>query len=531
MRGTRYLIAATACLMGAMALLLPSSSMAAEGAPRSAAKGPMGLAARVAPPGVPDALEPDDTPGQAHQLQPPPSAEATVAHTLAPAGDVDWTWFKAQASHIYRVETTDLGRYADTVLHLFGEDTTSPLAFVDDVNVEAGLLGSGLCVGSSSDTTYYARVGSYGLAGTAYDTYTMRVADTGVDDIEPDNVATQAVPVAMDSTTTRRLFPQGDVDFMSFSVVAGRRYEVRIVQYDKPMDTRVDVLDRYGVATIASNDDPSSGSIATSPVLFVAPASGKMLARVFDWRSAFVEWAVDGAPVAATPGRYALVVSDLGPNDAYEPDDAQAMASTITAGTQQAHYLFPEGDIDWVAFDGTSTSNYCVVDTLNLGQGIDTVLGVFDEAGHLLQENDDAVGGSRASSVALLTRQGHRFFAGVAAWDDLTSLTPGYDIRLRVFRRTVPTLSGIRVPASGRVRGRFVVTGRSSATDVYIRLQMRTAKGWTNVATTYLSRPGGFRLLWTPKASQRGSRTLRVKVDPAVRTLAKVSRAYGTVIW
>lgn len=79
-------------------------------------------------------------------------------------------------------------------------------------------------------------------------------------------------------------------------------------------------------------------------------------------------------------------------DDSYEPDNNYSQASPITIGEVQAHTFSPAGDHDWVKFVVTSTSEPYTIQTLNLSNGADTILNLYDIDGtSRLANNDDYI--------------------------------------------------------------------------------------------------------------------------------------------
>jgi hypothetical protein len=75
--------------------------------------------------------------------------------------------------------------------------------------------------------------------------------------------------------------------------------------------------------------------------------------------------------------------------DSFETDDVPNPNRKATLGSQEHHTLFPEGDIDYIAFDATMGQPY-IVETLNLKNGADTFLEILDGDGQtVLGRNDD----------------------------------------------------------------------------------------------------------------------------------------------
>ena len=116
--------------------------------------------------------------------------------------------------------------------------------------------------------------------------------------------------------------------------------------------------------------------------------------------------------------------------DAYEPDDTASNATRITPGTTQTHSL-TAGDFDMVYFTVTTAGTYTIETT---GSG-DTVMGLFDASGELIEMNDDISSTNRNSRVSRSLSAG-TYYVGVMCYDDTATIS-SYGITL-----TAPASSG-----------------------------------------------------------------------------------------
>jgi len=88
-------------------------------------------------------------------------------------------------------------------------------------------------------------------------------------------------------------------------------------------------------------------------------------------------------PPAPTP----IPPEAVAPDD-WEPDNSLADASSIEVGDTQSHNLHVEGDHDWVCFEAEEGTTY-VIETSNLGGGIDTIIYLYDRGVNELISDDD----------------------------------------------------------------------------------------------------------------------------------------------
>ncbi len=77
--------------------------------------------------------------------------------------------------------------------------------------------------------------------------------------------------------------------------------------------------------------------------------------------------------------------------DGFENDNTPLTSRLATPGTSEHHTLFPEGDVDYIAFNGVMSQSY-TAETLNLKNGVDTFLEIVDATGNVLASNDNTDG-------------------------------------------------------------------------------------------------------------------------------------------
>lgn len=114
--------------------------------------------------------------------------------------------------------------------------------------------------------------------------------------------------------------------------------------------------------------------------------------------------------------------------DDWEPDDSLANASLIQVGDTQTHNLHVEGDHDWVYFEAEEGTVY-IIQTSNLGDDIDTIIYLYDEAENELAYDDDEGDEYLASRVEWTAEEDGTFYLMVRDFDDAAA-GPGaeYDV-------------------------------------------------------------------------------------------------------
>ena len=192
-----------------------------------------------------DEVEPNNSAGQANPI----AIGETLLHALNPADDEDWLTFTLTRTS--SVTATTSGASGDTRLWLY-DDALNELAFDDDGG--AGLFSSitVTCDGTPLPAgTYYLRVNEF--SGGVLDEFSISL--TGAfcpDEIEPNNSAGEANPIAIGETLLHALNPAGDEDWLTFTLteISG----VTATTSGVSGDTRLWLYDA-ALTEIAFNDD------------------------------------------------------------------------------------------------------------------------------------------------------------------------------------------------------------------------------------------------------------------------------------
>ena len=209
---------------------------------------------------------------------------------------------------------------------------------------------------------------------------------------EPDDTTDTASPIQPGDIQTHDLHRHGDRDYVRFDATRGHVYTVETANLGDNIDTRIFLYDSDG-NLITHNDD---GRAAEEP-----------------WSSRLV-WTAE-----KTSTHYVMVhhVGDdrAGPGtsfdlrlweevhfveDEYEPDDSPRLATLLKLGKPQPHNLHVVGDVDWVRVDARAGFTY-IVETFDLGTGVDTVLHLLDEEGNELLIDDNGRGEEEAGASSI----------------------------------------------------------------------------------------------------------------------------------
>jgi len=291
---------------------------------------------------VADAYEPDDS----YTTATPITVGAVAQqHTLAPEGDEDWVSFSVSAGEIYWIETAPGTpvEHADTILELYDSDGITLIDSDDDGGAD---LYSRIEYTSDTNETLYAKVIGF---SSATGTYSISVAvrvPTSVDGYEPDDSYTTATPITVGAVSQQHtLAPEGDEDWISFSVSAGVAYRIKTASGIPAEDIGVSLglYDSDGTTPLTGS---GNGIDPDEQVVYTATADTTLYAQV-------------AAYYSGETGAYSISVERVG--DSYEPDDSYDTASPITVdAAPQQHTLDPQDDQDWVSFDVAEGRTYRV---------------------------------------------------------------------------------------------------------------------------------------------------------------------------
>ena len=348
-----------------------------------------------------DSYEDDDSITQTREIA---AGEVHVGHTYGDAGDNDWKRFTATANTTYIITTENLFVSSDTYLFLYRLDGSTPVLLAADDDGGPG-LASRIEFTPSVAGTYYVRSRHYtnGVFGpnTGYDFRLATTTTSVADQFEPDDIASQARPITLDTVQQHNSHVPSDFDWVQFSATGGTTYTFQTtIASGSRSDT---ILDLYTSAgnLIASNDD-SAGTLQ-STIVHRPAASGTLLARVRQFNPG-----VYGS--AATYGLRVTSTSCSGA-DSHEPNDSIGTATPYTAGSIQSHNHACAGDVDFISFSASRNMDYDIR-TLGLGASADTVMSLLNSTGAVLAVNDDG-GGGLASRIAFRAPSDGTFYLAI----------------------------------------------------------------------------------------------------------------------
>lgn len=302
------------------------------------------------------------------------AADGTWIDRTIHDGDEDWFAFTLPIDGIAVMETEG---GLDTVVEAFSADGGASLGEDDDSGDDENAR---LSVYGRQGDTILAKVTGFETETGAY-RFSVR-AEPMENDGEPNDVMEDAGALALGESVTALFGSSEDTDWYRFEVPEpGAFMRVRTTG---DLDTELRLYDGRGRLLAEDDDSGDGGNAALSRFL----GAGSYYLEVKEY---------DGAA-----GLYGLEVRPLpvGAADAYENDDEQGRAKPITLGGRQDRTFSHAADEDWVRFAAVRSGRY--VFTAAAAGGVDTYLELYDEAGELLDENDDDGGDLDAAVSARL---------------------------------------------------------------------------------------------------------------------------------
>jgi len=370
-----------------------------------------------APTCAPDGFEPNDAEGSAVPI-------TAGSHTGLTACDTDlhdWYALPLVAGDELTVDVFFLDAEGDIDLEVFdpsGSSLGSGTSMDDDESVGPVLASS------TGDhlvhVELYADAGS--LPGNSYDmdlTVVPFVATCAADGFEPNDTDTAAVTITPGSHPGLTACPDDGWDWYAVPLVTGETIDVQLTFSHAEGDIDLEVFDPAGASlggSWTSDDDESAGT-------FTAATDGDHLVAVELY-----------ADTGSVPGNsYDMTVNVGGAPictpDALEPNDSEATAVVLTAGSQTG-LTACDTDDDWYAIDLAPGDELTVELAFANAEGdIDAEL--FDPSGASLgmgnsMTDDESIGPITAAAAGLHTIQ-------VLLFGDSGSV-PGnpYDLELTV---------------------------------------------------------------------------------------------------
>jgi len=222
------------------------------------------------------------------------------------------------------------------------------------------------------------------------------------------DTALTATPVPTDGTLLEGCIdPAGDVDYVMFAGIGGRRYVIQTSHLSEGMDTVLFLFSTDGGTILAVDDD--SGGGGASRIEWTCPANGTYFAMVRH------------ASATSGTGCYELSLSVLQTDD---HGDGPTTATPISSdGTAVPGFLETKGDIDVFLFPAEAGYEY-TIETEDLSAGMDTIIDLLSPDGASVIASDDDSGTGTASRISWTAPAGGTYFVRVKGKDD--AVTGGY---------------------------------------------------------------------------------------------------------
>lgn len=139
--------------------------------------------------------------------------------------------------------------------------------------------------------------------------------------------------------------------------------------------------------------------------------------------------------------------------DARDPfglENDSAGTASVLSGTVTTNTFYPVGDQDWFAFAATAGDSI-VIDTLNLGDGCDTVLTLYDTNGvTVLATNDDRSGSDVSSIIQYSITATGTYYVKATPYSSIGFIAElgTFDLRLTVAVNNAPSISSVSASVS-----------------------------------------------------------------------------------
>jgi len=179
--------------------------------------------------------------------------------------------------------------------------------------------------------------------------------------------------------------------------------------------------------------------------------------------------------------------------DAMESDDSYSTATWIeTDGSTYHHTYFPAGDADWSKFNGSAGAEW-LIKTMNLANGADTILQVYDSDGTtLLASNNDATSSSVASSIQFSAPADATYYIKTYRYADTIPIGRYGDFDLTITDINHPSITSLS-PSSGSVSGGYTVdiAGSNFESGATVKFGVYTATDvtWNNATSMTVTVP------------------------------------------
>ena len=325
---------------------------------------------------------------------------APIARTLH-TGDEDWFRFQVTQRGILVAQT--FGEL-DTVLTLYQVGSEEELLEDDDSgDSDNARIEHAVIAGS----TFLIKVSGYDGATGSYN------FNLALDPMPPqttrNDTRERALNLTPDGESQRFLFERQNEEDWFIVSVSGSGNVLQISTYGS-LDMLMELYDSQGNKLAEDDDSGQDGNARLSTLL----PQGQYFLRLYEYEG--------------KQGLYRMTTKLIvpGPSDLYEPDDTSEDAKPIRVGESQGRNFNHPGDIDWAILDLASNGIYALSARPPRDTGLDTYIELYDEAGQLLDEDDD--GGDSLDSYLELELSAGRYYLKLWQVDEEIAGNGSYEL-------------------------------------------------------------------------------------------------------
>jgi hypothetical protein len=206
---------------------------------------------------------------------------------------------------------------------------------------------------------------------------------------EPDDSLAEASEIEKGSPQTHDLHTRGDQDYLYLPATRGHIYTIETANLGEDIDTKIYLYDDEGNLLAQDDDGRGLEELWASRLVWAAEKTRTLYLMIQDVDDD------DAGPGTAYDIRVWEEVHFV--EDEFEPDDSPEKASLLKVEKPQPHNLHVLGDHDWLRFQASAGNTY-VIQTYDLGLGVDTMVHLFNEEGNELALNDN--GGDEEEPMA-----------------------------------------------------------------------------------------------------------------------------------
>ena len=193
-----------------------------------------------------------------------------------------------------------------------------------------------------------------------------------------------ATRISVDSSVKGVIGMSSDVDTFWFQAKRGTYTIETSIPSGSGVDTVIGIWDANG-SLLDEDDDGGDGHELASRIVWTAPRSATYYVVVESFST----------------GGYRLLVSSGGASD--DHGDSRSSATGISVDSRVNGVIETSSDVDTFSFRAKSGRTYTIETSIQSDSGVDTVIGIWDANGSLLDEDDDGGDGHELASKIVWT--------------------------------------------------------------------------------------------------------------------------------